>query len=169
MRRPRLTENTFRQTMTPIKIGEELFAHIQETGDTDEAAAEFFRLSTGYVSKLLAPFRRGIPELQQALKDGSIVAGGGPFIAALPPEVQVRAIGLCIGKKRDTIVSTCRELRDRKPRGEKPLKLRRNGIDLTVRQPTPEGIQAFLDAVAGALRKLAKDRLPMTVLPDLLR
>src|SRR5262249_36458855 len=31
MRRLRLTENTFRQTMTPIKIAEEIFAHIRET------------------------------------------------------------------------------------------------------------------------------------------
>jgi hypothetical protein len=52
---------------------------------------------------------------------------------------------------------------------ERPLRLKsNNGIELIVRNPTPQGIQTFLDAVAAAIKRIAKDNLPITILPDLL-
>lgn len=130
--------------------------------------------SQSVVCKLLAPFEAFPEDLRACIGrgEGKLPITGAAAIARLGSEAAIREtveFVLAKGLKRDAIVALVNQRLGQKPKSEKPLKLKAGGIDMTIRKPTPEGIQAFLDAVAGALRKLAKDNLPMRVLPDLLK
>ena len=56
----------------------------------------------------------------------------------------------------------------KKPKGNRPLKLKAAGCELTVKTPSADGIQAFLDAMGNAMKKLVKEGLPLEVLPSLM-
>lgn len=162
LRRIRLTANNIRKAMTADQIADELRDHIAETGDTQESAAEFFGISPGYVSKLLAPFKRLLSELQDLVANPHVKRDVLRIIATMPSEDLQRKVAERVrqdiattGKaKRDAIQRYADELKGKKPTKEKPLVLKHEGVEVTFRKPNKVGIRAFVEKLVTALKKV---------------
>lgn len=129
---------------------------------TDADVVEHFKFSPGYVSKLLAPFKNGIPELVQALKDRQIVPTAAPFVASLPHEVQREILPKVIGKKRSAVQSICDGYKKPKAKREgKPFRAIIGGVTLSAREATPDKLVSKLvavrDRLSEALKSIEKD------------
>ncbi len=87
--RIRLTENVIRKTMTKDEIVADILQHIEITGCTQESAAEAVGFSCGYVSKLLSPNRRLIPELHGLGNNPKVTRDVLRILASMPtPDMQ---------------------------------------------------------------------------------
>jgi ParB-like chromosome segregation protein Spo0J len=82
--RIRLTENVIRKTMTKDEIATDILRHMEITGCTQDSAADAFGLSAGYISKLLAPIRHLIPELQYLSDNPKVTRDVLRIVATMP-------------------------------------------------------------------------------------
>lgn len=168
----RLRMSSFmREGLDAVDIAANLWAYMNATGCSQEELAGIFKLSPGYVSKLLAPYRTGTPELLQALRERRLVLTAGPMLAKLPPDVQLALLPMCVGKKRssvDAIVAQHAAKGKPKARGKK-LKVTRGGFTLTGSDATFEALQAFLDWIAGGMKQAGKCNVGIDMLPALLK
>jgi predicted XRE-type DNA-binding protein len=174
LRRIRLSLNNAHKHMTPDQVADEISEHIQEENCSQEDAAEYFGISCGYVSKLLAPSKRLIAELRPLVGKPGISRDVLRVIAGMPtPEQQKQLAEQVLADvaregraKRDAVIRYADKLKgDKKPRKGTPLTLKADGIELKITKPLQEGIRAFLERVAGAMKKLKGDEDLHTALP----
>jgi hypothetical protein len=162
--RIRMTVNNVHKHMTPDEVAADLQRYMQATSATQHVAAEFFGLSPGYVSKLLAPSKRLLPELKHLADNPAvprdvlrIVAGMGTLELQKKLAERVLADVAREGKaNRDAIQLAADEMKSGKKSKDRPLFLKgEGGIDFKAKKPTPESIRAFIDKLAVALKRLA--------------
>jgi ParB/RepB/Spo0J family partition protein len=162
LRRIRLAVNNFHKHMTPDQVADEIRAHIAESGDSQQAAAEFFGLSPSYVSVLLAPFKRLIPELGHLATNPGVTREVLRLVSSMAtPELQKKLADLVLadiareGKaKRDAVAGYAQEMKSGKKSKDKPLVLKQDGIALNAKKPAAEGLRAFAEKLLAAIKKL---------------
>lgn len=165
--RLRLACNGNRKGPDNAELGADLWALQQETGCSQQELCAVCNKGPAQVSKLLAPFKDGVPELQAAVRERKIPLTAAPAIAALPPDQQVAVLPACMGQKRSTIEHLVRQVKGKKPQGKK-LKVTHGGFTLTARNPTVEGVQKFLADLADALKCLGRQSWGLDMLPHVL-
>ena len=144
----RLTTATIRKSMDRASVGADALRWMKLTGANQAEAAEHFGYkSQGSISKLIAPFENGLEELVEALKERQISGSAAYLVAQLPPEAQRRALPGIIGKRlpRKRVESIVAELKGKKAKVEKLLKLAHAGMSATVRKGggSLESVKAF--------------------------
>lgn len=166
--RLRVTVNTMSKHMNKAELGADILDLMEEEGLSQGEAGAVFNWSESYTSKLVAPFKRGIPELLSALRARLICATAVAKIAALTPEKQLIAVQKGSGKKRAAIDRIVEELSEKKPKAKKPVTLKRGGVIATVRGDLVTALTDFINACSTALLRVKKDPALVAILPDLI-
>lgn len=172
LRRMRVTENCLRKAMTSFEIAAEIQEHIKETNCSQEAAAEFFSLSTGQVSKLLSTPRRLDPSLHSLVQNFTVCQDVARIVSTLPTHERQREVMKRVidhDMKRDAVAALVKSLHrgDREAR-PKAMRLKAGGVEAVVKNPTLEAVQAFAEGLLAAVKKLAKDKSEIHYLPSVL-
>lgn len=180
--RLRLTTNMLRKAMTPDEVAADIRRYMAASGATQDAAAEFFGFSAGYVSKLLAPARRLLPELRHLADNPGVCRDVVRIVAAMPtPELQKQLAERVLedvtrhGKaKRDRVERLATELRGG-PAPRKPGRVRAEKEGATLVVPGDwawDRLAKFLGDLAEVAKREArrdgKPVLPLSALPQLL-
>ena len=170
LRRIRISTNAIRKGMTADQIAADLEEHVAETGDTQEAAAEYFSLSPGYVSKLLAPSKRLCPDLHHLRDNPAISRDALRIIATMPThelqkQLAERALATISAGgtvKRDLLERLAAQMKGgpRQAKKPRPLKLKYGGVRMAAEDGTLAAIRAFQVKLAEALKRLERDDLP---------
>jgi ParB/RepB/Spo0J family partition protein len=178
LRRIRITTNSIRKVLTPDEIVADIEEHMADTGDIQEAAAEFFGLSAGYVSKLLAPTKRLCAELAFLRNRPDISRDVVRIIATMgPPEMQkqladrVLAIIDVGGRaKRDAVERLARELKAAKrPKKARQVSASCDGARLALPGDWDwDRIKELGQRIVRAGQRGEKGQLPTSVLESLL-
>jgi ParB/RepB/Spo0J family partition protein len=177
VRRIRLTSD-IKKALTPDQIATDVEEHIAETGDSQEATAEFFGLSPGYVSKLLAPIKRLDPALRHLQQNRAFCRDVLRIIASMPtPEMQhklaakVKAIVDEGGHpKRDLIVALGDEIKGKTPEKKRkaPIKIKVNGASLVIPGDWAwDHLKALGDSIKSAAARGEKMEATTSILPGL--
>lgn len=164
----RLTVNGNRKEMEPGEVGADLYAYIVASGCSQEELAQQFQISPPMVSKLLAPFVSGVPQLIEALKARQIPLTAAPMIAKLPPEVQVEILPQCLGQKRVVIEAVVKKHQGKKAPQPKQVKVQLGKGTVLVTAATVPELKAQADALIRGIARLEKEGWGVAMLPNVL-
>lgn len=153
--RIRLTENVIRRAMTPDEVVADLLAYIREAGCTQAEAAAALGLKPSYVSKLLAPSKRLIPDLHHLHQNTDLCRDALRIISAMPtPALQKELAEKVLARgrvKRDVIEAMAAELKGRLPRVPRQHRIQDGPAVLTV--PGDWTAERLVEWLAGVHRK----------------
>jgi ParB family chromosome partitioning protein len=179
--RLRLTENVIRKGMTAEEIARDIERYMEVANATQEQAAEFFGFSKGYVSKLLAPSKRLVPDLHHLRDNPDICRDAIRIIASMPtPELQRQLAERVLATinsggvvKRDMVERLAAQMKGSK-RPKKAKRMKAKVDDASIEYPEDWGwdkVIAFGQRIAEAGRQGAKmQNVPVAaVLISLLR
>jgi ParB-like chromosome segregation protein Spo0J len=168
LRRIRLTTNFIRKGMTAEQIAADIAAHIEETGDTQEATADYFGISAGYVSKLLDR-KNLLPELEHLRGNAGICSDVVRIIAGMRTAEMQRQLAAKVltlvatnGKaKRDIVEEYAKRMKGGNGRKkDKAMKISYGGVAAVVKGNVIEALKAFGAKLAEAIKRIERDNLP---------
>lgn len=159
--------NNTGKKMDKAEIGSDMLAYQEATGCSQEAAAEAFHVSQSYSSRLIAPFKRGIPEVLQALRERTICGAVACKLASFSPEVQAKALPMVRGKKRAVALKLLGPFGGKPEKRGKAMKITWNGLTLTINGDPDEKLAALEAKIAEVRKVKDKQGLPDSVIPQL--
>jgi ParB/RepB/Spo0J family partition protein len=171
--RIRVTANFHRKNASAYELAADVTAWMELTGGTQKAAAEFFCISEGQLSKILAKARNACEAVRKAEEDKTICQDVARIIATLPQDRQPAALVQVIehDMKRDAVEKLVANIKGTKPaKHDKPIKVRTpKGVQAVIPALDYDSLLAELGVLMEAVKKVQKHALPLASLPALLR
>lgn len=171
--RIRVVANFHRENASAYELAADIEAWLEESKDTQKAAAVFFSMSESQVSKILAKAKSATQAVIDAEKDGRICADVGRLIATVAKEKQGEVLAHVIANKmsRDQTEGYVATVKGFKKPNVKPIVATDGGA--TVKFPANWSFQRIIE-FAGKLQEAAKQGLKVpgltvTALPGLLK
>ncbi len=155
-----LLANSLRRDMTPLELAGVYQELTRLNGWSQAELARHARVSPAHVAKVLAISTKLCPEARELVAAGKLSPRAAYALTRLPEQQQAnlarKAVDFPLAV--ESVEEAVSKLLDngRKPKA-KPLKLRFDGICMTVINPTTDGLQAFFERGLAAVKKLGKD------------
>lgn len=159
--------------MSDPAIADALARHRQLTQGTLASACKALGIKPSRGTKIMAISIRLCPSVRAMVDAGKLKPRAAYAISKLSDseqqiQVATKAVELPMA------VETVEEIVDgmlsgKKPKKGKPMKLRGNGVEMLLKNPTIEGVIAFAEGVLSAAKKLLKDGDGIEFLPSRLK